>query len=80
MKEWIVLQGWPLYLMLGMTGLGLLGSILSRIFYGRLAREAQLCGTSDYPMLHYIRQKYSSYYGYASGQCGGTCKKISCIT
>ena len=62
MKEWIVLQGWPLYLMLGMTGLGLLGSILSRIFYGRLAREAQLCGTSDYPMLHYIRQKYSSYY------------------
>lgn len=40
MKEWIVLQGWPLYLMLGMTGLGLLGSILSRIFYGRLAREA----------------------------------------
>ena len=25
-------------------------------------REAQLCGTSDYPMLHYIRQKYSSYY------------------
>lgn len=62
MKEWIVLQGWPLYLMLGMTGLGLLGSVLSRIFYGRLAREAQLCGTSDYPMLHYIRQKYSSYY------------------
>ena len=46
MKEWIVLQGWPLYLMLGMTGLGLLGSVLSRIFYGRLAREAQLCGTS----------------------------------
>ena len=33
MKEWIVLQGWPLYLMLGMTGLGLLGSILSRIFW-----------------------------------------------
>ena len=62
MKEWIVLQGWPLYLMLVMTGLGLLGSVLSRIFYGRLAREAQLCGTSDYPMLHYIRQKYSSYY------------------
>ena len=49
MKEWIVLQGWPLYLMLGMTGLGLLGSILSRIFYGRLAREAQLwnIGLSD---------------------------------
>ena len=21
-----------------------------------------MCGTSDYPMLHYIRQKYSSYY------------------
>ena len=56
MKEWIVLQGWPLYLMLVMTGLGLLGSVLSRIFYGRLAREAQLCGTSDYPMLHSIRQ------------------------
>ena len=62
MKEWIVLQGWPMYIMLGLTVLGMLGSILSRIFYGRLAREAQLCGTSDYPMLHYIRQKYSSYY------------------
>ncbi len=62
MKEWIVLQGWPLYVMLGMTVFGMIGSILSRIFYGRLAREAQLCGTSDYPMLHYIRQKYSSYY------------------
>lgn len=62
MKEWIVLQGWPMYVMLGLTVLGMLGSILSRIFYGRLAKEAQLCGTSDYPMLHYIRQKYSSYY------------------
>lgn len=62
MKEWIVLQGWPMYLMLGMTVLGVLGDLMSRLFYGRLAREAQLCGTSDYPMLHYIRQKYSSYY------------------
>lgn len=62
MKEWIVSQGWPLYVMLGMAVFGIVGSVLSRIFYGRLAREAQLCGTSDYPMLHYIRQKYSSYY------------------
>jgi len=62
MKEWIVLQGWPFYIMLGMTAVGLIGTVLSRIFYGRLAKEAQLCGTSDYPMLHYIRQKYSSYY------------------
>mgnify|MGYP000211252437 CR=1 FL=1 len=62
MKEWIVLQGWPLYLMLGMTGLGLLGSILSRIFYGRLASAAQSCGTSGCPKLHYIREMDSRYY------------------
>ena len=62
MKEWIMLQGWPMYLMLGMTVIGVIGGLLSRLFYGRLAKEAQLCGTSDYPMLHYIRQKYSSYY------------------
>ena len=62
MKEWMISQGWPLYVMLGMTVFGMIGSILSRIFYGKLAKEAQLCGTSDYPMLHYIRQKYSSYY------------------
>ena len=62
MKEWMMMQGWPMYLMLGLTVFGVLGSLLSRIFYGRLAREAQLCGTSEYPMLHYIRQKYSSYY------------------
>lgn len=48
--------------MIGMALVGVIGSILCRVFYGRLAREAQLCGTSDYPMLHYIRQKYTSYY------------------
>lgn len=62
MRNWIVGQGWGLYLMLGMTIVGVIGSILCRVFYGRLAREAQLCGTSDYPLLHYIRQKYTSYY------------------
>lgn len=62
MKNWIVQQGWGMYLMIGMAIAGVIGSILCRIFYGRLAREAQLCGTSDYPMLHYIRQKYTSYY------------------
>lgn len=62
MKNWIAQQGWGLYLMIGMALVGVIGSILCRVFYGRLAREAQLCGTSDYPMLHYIRQKYTSYY------------------
>lgn len=32
-------------------GIRSVGKHMSRIFYGRLAREAQLCGTSDYPML-----------------------------
>lgn len=62
MKNWIAQQGWGLYLMVGMAFVGVIGCILCRVFYGRLAREAQLCGTSDYPMLHYIRQKYTSYY------------------
>lgn len=44
MKEWMISQGWPLYVMLGMTVFGMIGSILSRIFYGKLAKEAQLCG------------------------------------
>lgn len=62
MRNWIVEQGWGLYFMIGMAAVGVAGSILCRIFYGRLAREAQLCGTSDYQLLHYIRQKYTSYY------------------
>lgn len=62
MKNWIAEQGWGLYIMIGMAIVGVIGSIVCRVFYGRLAREAQVCGTSDYPLLHYIRQKYTSYY------------------
>lgn len=62
MRNWIAEQGLGLYIMIGMAIVGVIGSIVCRVFYGRLAREAQICGTSDYPMLHYIRQKYTSYY------------------
>ena len=68
MKNWIAEQGWGLYIMIGMAIVGVIGSIVCRVFYGRLAREAQVCGTSDYPLLHYIRQKYTSYYKLITAQ------------